>query len=256
MSEADHSPALSQLEQDFDLHIQEFRGGIPTSEDYVYWLQRLSVLTLGYLENDVLGDLFSDPVAFRAIVTGRPSASAFEDLDISTREHERLYRLRVENYLLTPTFQDAYSELKTRANEYVDETGKQPSTYQDLPFALRPSLNQLSRKQRDVLDKLFQDAGFDDREALSDWIRDLVAASRGHVPKKDIHAFSGRDDHVHDVLLNEDSHEEEVRRNFLEKVAAQFLLRYFNNAVRELGQTAAELSEDQGENQYGGALDV
>jgi hypothetical protein len=247
MPDTNHYPALTQLEVEFNEHMREFRDGIETAEDFVYWLQRCSVLTLGCIDDEVLSTLFTDAHAANAILLGQPAQKPRRNPEEEPLETDAdaWYRTQVEASIFTPAFRRAYSGLKSNANEYIEEDAAGPDM--DAPPALRPAIEELSTRQREVLDALFQDDGFSDEARLSEWSRDVVAATRGYAPDAMLKEMTvqTKGPFLHRTLLRTQNLNQAVRRNYLHTFAARFLLPLFNRAVGDLSRTAGEQADDQ-----------
>lgn len=233
-------PALVQLKRDFDTHIQELRGGIETSEELVFWLHRASVLTLGATPDETLTGLTQGHVA-HAILLGRAATKPRRE-ELET-EYDSNMRQRVEDYIFNPIFRSAFRELSQTANEYVDgdETAsmRPQAGRDDAPPALRPAIRALEEEQRDVLERTLQEAGMDSKSDLSDWMRDLVSATRGHISEDFLNGMSGTDRVLRGAALGT-KFEEPVRHRFMQMVAAHKLLPAFNSAIRDLSQISTE----------------
>ena len=241
MPETDYYPALSQLEEEFNEHMRDFRSGIETSEDLVFWLQRSAVLTLGSLDDDFLFKLFTDGYAANAVILGQPASKPRRDPrkeDLET-ESDAWVRGQLEAYKFTPAYRRAYNSLKSAANEYTDDSPDRSSS--DSPPALRPAIQELDERQREVLDDLFQEGGFDSSAALTEWTRDVVAATRGNISDDRLRSLAMRRERVlHEALMGKSGFDPRTRHNFLQRVAAFMFLPNFNKAVRDLSQTASE----------------
>lgn len=246
MPETNYYPALGQLEEEFNDHMRVFRSGIETSEDLVYWFQKVSVLTLGHVDDDVLKALFVEGSSANAILLGHPATKPRRDPRTEDLEEEVdvVTRQKVESHTFTPAFRRAYRKLKSNANEYLDDDA--PAASDDAPPALRPALQELSTRQREVLDEMFQDGGLRDYGELNEWTRDVVAATRAHIPDEYLRglAMKQREPNLQGALLHSGTFDSETRQNFLQTFAATILLPLFNEAVRDLAQTAGEVADD------------
>jgi hypothetical protein len=272
MSETDYFPALTQVEREFNAHMRQFRSGIETSEDLIYWLHRASVLTLGCISNKSLKRVYTDPAIPSCVLLSQPDEKAQrrgED-EALEKPSDEWVRLKLENQVFTPAFRAAYRKLKTNANEYLDEDSVVSAGSDDAPPALRPALQELSVRQQDALDELFQEGGFDSPAAVSEFKRDLVAATRGHVSGSVLRSMTGDGNGGGNVLysailgpgeyeatspLVEPKEDECLRLRLLRSFTANHLLAPFNEAVRDLAATAGEQAET-GSQSSGDTLNV
>ena len=247
-------PALVQLQRDFNAHIGELRGGIESSHDLVVWLHRASVLTLGATPSDTLTGLTQGAVAHAILLGPTATKPRRDEQELSTDKH---VRRRVEDYIFTPIFRAAYRELATDANEYLDEEPPELTDHSDArPPALRPAIRELEADQRDVLDRYLAGGGMESREALSDWMRDLVSATRGHIGEDFLDGMAGTDRVLRSAALGE-RFEEDVRRRYQQWVAAHRLLPAFNAAIRDLSNVSGEVTPEKTRTEtHGDSLNV
>lgn len=236
-----HQPALAQLKYDFDEHMENFRTGVQTSEDLVLWLHKTSVLTLGAIPNKYFTELTQGAIS-SSILLGR-SATNPRRKELET-DYDRSVRRRLEDHLFTPTFQSAFVDLRENATEYISEEettsklDKLPA--EDKPPALRPALSALQEQQRELLEKSLQDDGFETCADLSDWLREVVSATRGHIREGFVDSVAGRDPTLRGAYIADGRFEEPTRQNYLQTVAAHELLPACNLAIRDLSSISGE----------------
>lgn len=245
-------PALTKLEADHDDLVTRLRDGFESSEDLLFWLQEVSVATLGCFPDDDLTDLFLEANAKACLIVGpdRHHTSFDEPPD---HDHAKAYRLRVEEKLLFPEFRQSYRKLRKSANEYVRPEDRPVAQSTD-PVALRPALEELHERQRETIEDALM--GFDSEEALLNWARGLIGASYGQIDRDIITGLRASDAVARDNLrtdtdLRYSLDTERESRYFRKKLIASILLPAFNAGVRKLvdraGEDSAEGDEDDGE---------
>lgn len=243
-------PALSNLEKRQQQLAERLRRGFRETEDLFYWLQDLSVVTFGYIENDFLTGAYTERVMRLLLMTGDGFQGVrFDHLDELDPRKAYEFRLRIEESKLNPAFQAAYRDLRNNANEYVDPEERPPPD-PEAPVALRPSLQRLDERQRAALDTLFD--GFDTSEEILDWGRELNAATYGELPVTLLTRMRGPERVIRHHLLNDSNlkYRTNYAESFREMFAAAHILPAFNNGVRTLTGAAGERSDiDDDENE-------
>jgi hypothetical protein len=168
----------------------DLRSGFPGRRQVVQWYQRAVIRTLGRFADD-------DHVPPRALVRDR---SLLEILIVSEErrhytsdseqplslEDAKSRRRALEERHLLPATTRAYNDLRGAAGEYIevfeDDSDRDPVDFTpetQANLAMRPAFSRLDRLQQRMLTRLW--GGFDDSDALRDWLHDLNRASNGQL---------------------------------------------------------------------------
>lgn len=237
-------PALRNLEEAQQQLAEDLREGFRTREELFFWLQDLSVVSFGYIKNDYLQESYSNGAMRKCLMTGEDFTVSLEHLDDLHPRKCREFRLMFEEKLNGP-FQSAYRDLRANANEYVDPESRPDPNAENVPIALRPSLERLRDRQREALRDLLN--GFEESEEILDWARRLNAATYGELPTRIITGLRGPERPVrHNLMNGEDlefgsDHPLEFRYRF----ASSYVLPAFNKGVREITGAAGETTDDE-----------
>lgn len=247
MSETDTPPtypALRNLEKRQQSCAEALRGGFERDKDLFDWSLELIAVSFGYFSNDFLSAFQSDPTIRLSLLTTEESTINVGGQTRMSQYDRRRLRHNIEEMRLTPVFQQAYKDLRANANEYVDpEARVSPSTVDEkeedeLPIALRPSLQELHDRQKEVLDELL--TGFQKPVEILDWSRKLNAASHGEVPRNLINGLTTREKSMRGYLLGTEG--AELSEMMRKKFASQCILPAFNNGIRTITGAAGERS--------------
>jgi hypothetical protein len=246
-------PALLKLEDDQRRCVETFREGFENEDDALEWSLELMAVSFGYISNELLTALHSETTIRLSMVPAlkgkRNPGKKFP------QEARRHVRHQIEEMRLNPAFRRAYRDLRNSANEYVDpekrpspsEIAKDTPREEDsLPVALRPSLQGLHDRQKEVLRDLL--AGFDSKVEIVDWARSLTAASHGEVPQDMIDRLTTAETTLRLWFLGHPSPEEAKMVRY--KYASQVVLPAFNDGIRTLTGAAGERTaneEDSGD---------
>jgi len=222
------------------------RAGFPRLRDAVAWYQRAQTRTFGFLAEEFAPtDLVRDRTLGAALVTG----SDREDLadDPLSLDMAREYRRRLERVVVRPACNRAYNRLRRRAGEYLQDSEVAPEKVtpeRQSHVAMRPSLERKDREQSAALAELW--GGFDDEDALLDWLHDLDEPSNGALDGR-LAARLGRDETARKHLLADEQAAagvaDTVARRWREHFAALVLLPAFNRGIRRID--SGELVEQQ-----------
>jgi len=245
-------PALSKLEADHDDLVSRLRDGFESSEDLLFWLQEVSVATLGCFPDEDLTDAFVESNSKACLIVGpdRHNTLLDEPTDLGAAKR---FRLGFEETFLLPAFRQSYRKLRKNANEYVRPEDR-PVTRATDPVALRPALEELHERQRETIEDVL--GGFEDEEELLDWVRGLIGASYGQIDRDVITGLRMSDRVSRDNLLSDPSMEysldgERGSEWFRKSLVAVQLLPAFNAGVRKLVDRAGEDSAEEEEDENG-----
>lgn len=245
-------PALSKLEADHDDLVTRLRDGFETSEDLLFWLQEVSVATLGCFPDEDLTDAFVESNSKACLIVGSDRHNTLLD-EPPGLDHAKWFRLGFEETFLMPAFRQSYRKLRKNANEYVRPEDR-PVTRATDPVALRPALEELHDRQRETIEDVL--TGFESDEELLDWVRGLIGASYGQIDRDIITGLRLSDKVARDNLRSDPNlqhsldgdHESDWFRKSL--VAVQ-LLPAFNAGVRKLVDRAGEETSEEEEDENG-----
>lgn len=239
-------PALRNLEVAQQQVAEDLREGFRTKEELFFWLHELTIVSFGYIKTEFLEEAYKHCGMLKCLMTGEDFTISFDHINEMEPWECREFRLRLEEDLNRP-FQKAYRDLRTNANEYVDPENRPDPASDDVPIALRPSLEQLRERQartlRDLLD------GFENTEEILDWERQLNAASHGELPGRLITGLRTPEKTVEHGLLNDDDlkHAPDKPMEFRYLFACTYVLPAFNEGVRTITGAAGETTDDEEE---------
>lgn len=239
-------PALTRLEKHHDELVAELRDGFTSLDEVIFWSQRLSVRTLGVLDDHLFRRIGNDRVLWTTLITTekrtefRPSAPPPESAQ------EMRYLFEVE-YVL-PATRKAFRRLRKSAGEYFDEEEAIAVAGKEF-IAMRPALNHLEERQREILMELL-DGGIDGgRSDLLDWLRDLTGASFGQIDGS-LQTRAYKEEVTSQVLQGESANPE-AGRLARQKLAFTYLLPAFNSGTRKLIGKAGENTTGEGATEGG-----
>ncbi|WP_181693288.1 hypothetical protein [Natronomonas sp. LN261] len=201
----------------------DLRRGVPHRRALIEWYQRATVRTLGRFADSVPPESLLRDDVFVASLTG-------------ASEHAKQYRGRLEDDKLIPATTAAYDELRGGAGEYI-EVFEDDSDFSPMDFdperqanvAMRPGFSYIDRIQQSALSALW--GGFEDRDALRDWLHDLSRATNGQHESELSKRVMG-DANAVACLTNRVS--DEHGRGFRERFAIKKLLPSFAAAVESM----------------------
>lgn len=248
-----YRPSLVKLVGDVSNVEDELLAGFPSRRDVLRWSQRLTVRTLGTIDDDfyrALGRQFRyeqlgedgeqrrQGVLLAALL--EPGARSRELPETGVRE----LRTRLAAVTIRPASHRAFRVLRKSAGEYIDDSaGAEHDPARQLYVAMRPELTELDDRQADVLAALLD--GFGELDDVLKWGDDLELATHGEVPEDYIkRCVTERS--TRRVLLGGSREYGRAR----ELIAAYQLIPRFNAGVRVLVDRAVELPaairEDRG----------
>lgn len=228
-------PSLVHLNQEQLEALRDFkRNGVHNRRELLHWLLRLQYRTLGKLPDFWYYHIATRPAALSVVLTGDERGSYGRgETDVSPDEAEHFRRRLVAKYL-RPACRDALRELRTSSNEYLEEA---LDVEKMASLAMRPALDEFYQRQEEALQSFLD--GFDDVDALDEWLHELDLATFGAIKDVD-DEFDYRvlnETVTQRACLNKRAERYELAR---ERIAARFLLPAFNLAVREVAEKAGE----------------
>lgn len=168
----------------------DLRSGFPGRREAVEWYQRAAIRTLGrFADDDHVPPraLIRDRSLLQILIVGdeRTHYVSAGDDPIPLDEASERRRALEERHLLPATTR-AYNDLRGAAGEYIevfeDNSDRDPVDFtpeSQANLAMRPAFSRLDRLQQIMLDRLW--GGFEDHDALRDWLHDLNRAANGQV---------------------------------------------------------------------------
>jgi hypothetical protein len=250
-------PALQKLSLDaHDLihgsaekDVPGLKGGFSDRAELIQWEQQLAIRSLG----EVPMFLYQGIASQLASANERPIAQALiagSGMNTRTAEH---WRTRVRERVVLPAFDRAFRQLRTSATEYAtgadEDDAHQPLKQRYI--AMRPGLDELNKWQRSALDPVLSEDGFEDGDAILDWLPIVVNATHGEeirLPDDETIAVSEFVARVHDRDPWRELMTDPERQRIREVWAARFLIPTFNAGVRELLGTSGEVAQIESEN--------
>ncbi|MFW6045480.1 MAG: hypothetical protein ACOC8O_01335 [Natronomonas sp.] len=236
-------PALAKLTLDLRRLELELLAGLEGRRDVLEWIQRLSVRTLGEIPDRWYFDL---AVQFRGVPDSGVEKTLLSALiadDHRKRDMDAGDALELRQRLIAitirPTYHAAFRKLRKNAGEYVDADSEKLARHTarlQKYVAMRPALDELEYYQKKTLDDCL--AGFDDKQAILEWGRDVELATHGEIPESFV-ARCYRESSMANVLTGTRT----VDRRARELVVAYYLAPHFNRGVRDLSGRATEQPE-------------
>lgn len=247
MSEAEHEdrprayrPALVSLTEDVRGHARELERGLESERRAVEWVQESTILTLGNMDDLVYQDLArqfrgGQGVLLAAFVVPSQRDPEYHDLPAEAAAD---LRERFVGQFLLPAYQQAFRELRTDVNEYVDEAGEGDAhdPQRQTHVAMRPALTELGDWQERAVTRLLD--GFGARGDILDWAPDVVLATHGQLDRDWVRRVHSERSTVA-TLCGDDEAAAAARRLF----AVYHLLPRFRDGVRVLYGRAGELAD-------------
>ena len=259
-------PSLVKLSTDVREMRQDLLSGFQSVTEILWWLQRLSVRTLGQLPQSLFHRFGrqvrvnvsgQSPVVRALLVPAR--RECVED-EILTYERTTETRERFAARFVAPAFEEAFRDLRTDSTEYVDDSDRDASG--DAPdhdpmrqrhTAMRPALDELERYQRRALGSVLgESSDLQERGDILGWLEALALATHGEAVRvlsdgsvsklEDFGERCYRERETARLLLSGPEH-----RAARELFAARFLLPAFNRGVAVLAGRAGELPDAERE---------
>lgn len=241
-------PALIKLDSDIrDLEAELMRGfGSRTS--LVKWTQQLCVYTLGWVDEDWFIRLAKqfragyDDGRHRTVISCLLAPHA-RQRSIKQDQADEVRR-QIVTQTIRPAKRIAFRQLRSDAGEYAAEagTGAEHDPAKQRYIAMRPAINEIDERQRSVLNRLLSPGGFDDREGILSWTRDLELATHGEIPE----GFATRcyQERATRRALISDGDDYDRAREFF---AAAYLIPVFNRGIADLAGRSKETAQAERE---------
>jgi hypothetical protein len=233
------TPALDKLNDHQRTWLSNWiDAGYDSRRDLLLSLHQMQFWSLGRVPDGWFVDVCSKPVPLSVVITSENRFQWREDpANPGTAKAER--RQLAAKYI-RPAFRTAYRKLRTEAQQYTNEGERVEEVDSTAFFAMRPALDELYRKQSDLLLALL--GGFEDMAAVDDWLARLDKGTLGELHRVE----PDFDWKIHDqrgaqrVLLTDDPKYAQER----ELWGAVYLLPAYNRAVERWAEEADEHRED------------
>lgn len=239
-TETSVTPALDKLNEDQRQWLQRWTvEGYTDRQDLLESLHQMQFWSLGRVPDGWFVEVCTRPVPLSILITSPARHEWREDpVDQHTAEQER--RLWAAKYI-RPAFRAAYRTLRKNVNQYTNEHERIEDATSTKHFAMRPALDELYRKQSDLLLSLLD--GFEDMNAVDDWLSRLDNGTLGelHTVEPDFD-WKIHDSAVAQRVLTEDAEKYKRER---ELWGATYLLPSYNRAVERWAETADEHHEEE-----------
>lgn len=236
-----HRPALQRLTLDLQQMREDLLTGFRRRADVLDWCQRLTIRSLGELEDQFYHELARQ---FRGVPKSGKERVMLSALLVPAKRQRDLGEDAVENFRerlaaesIGRAYHRALRQLRPDAGEYVDDDGYRSDQSDHDPHrqryvAMRPALNELEDQQQRVLDELLD--GLEDREAILGWTEKVELATHGEIPAE----FAERCYRESSTasLLTSGTGATQGRELF----AAHHLIPAFNAGVRDMRSRAGE----------------
>lgn len=219
----------------------DIRAGFPTRRAIIEWYQKATVRSLGHIGGRWPPEsCIGDEVMLAALLADSDDVEILAAGGRIGRVSAKQYRMLLEATVVQPAFNRAYRSIRDSATEYVksDEydgewshTELDPASQANV--AMRPGFQVLDDRQSRSLDQLW--GGFDDVDALSEWIHALSAPANGCVPDGFHESVIVDDVALENLVYNRETVE---ARQYREAFAATSVLPMFVE-----GMEAAEAQE-------------
>lgn len=232
-------PALDALNSVQRNALDRFRDeGFEDRQAFIMWLHDLQYHTLGRVPWWWFYEICTNTVALSVVITSERRQKYRDSLSPAEAKSERR---RMAAKYLRPACRRAYRELRTRADEYLDED---IDFERSNAFALRPALNAYHERQHTALESFLE--GFEDVPALEQWLHDLDRITNGSINdverqlemQFDVQMVSNK------TARRAATHPDDERyQNVRERIAARWILPATNISVRDLALKAGESTE-------------
>lgn len=225
----DQDRLLYDGDQHRDPEIVALSDGFDTYQDALYWYQAAGIRTLGHVEKSLKPEHMLPGGLLNQLVNSQDPYSIW----VRRRLVERL----------DGACKLAYSQFRERANESVqseNETQVDDLDHEKNPL-MRPAFERLEDTQTTALQSLW--LGFDTRESLGRWVRNLSAPTHGEKPEDLLERIISSPVML-DALLDKESKESVALRY---QFAVSEVMPSFFAAARSLhGGERSESSENNG----------
>jgi hypothetical protein len=237
-------PALNRLREEQREALRRFRTvGFDSRAELLVWLHTFQYRTLGRVADWVYVLIPTKDVTVACCLSDAAARERHHPDSSLTAAERRSERRRQASKHLRPACRRALRELRTKANEYADVGDESPPDPDRAPHTvLRPVFDEYHQRQRRRLVEWLR--GFDDVDALAEWVHDFDYDTIG-----ELDSVPGAEEFDYELL-----EKRAARRVALgdepryvrerEHLAARYLLPATNSAVRELAARAAETADD------------
>lgn len=220
------------------------RQGFPNRREVIHWYQRAVVRTFGHIADAwEPKDCVADQTMLSAVIhrdDNRPKRMP--------DDAARSFRQYLESVVVQPACNKAYTDIRTKAMEYVKSESEDGSTWtpRDLDpsnqaaIAMRPGFQSVDEQQDAALRQLW--GGFTDTNSLLDWSMALNSPTNGEIPS-DFSEKITTDEVAMKYLVHD--RDADRARAYREAFAASWLLPAFVDGVvamdaSELAQTTSD----------------
>lgn len=255
-------PALQKLTLDTHRLVNGGADGLPALSDgfdsraeLIRWEQQLAVRSLGQVPMFVFHGIASQLASGR----DRPLVEALVADSTLPDGASAEWRNRVRKKAVLPAFNRAYRELRKQATQYGTRSDEgddhQPLTQRYI--AMRPALDELNEWQRNALVPVLDPDGFEDADAILNWLPVVVNATHGEpieLPDEETVPPAEFVDRLHDRDPWTELLTDPERRRVREAFAARFLIPSFNAGARQLAPIASEVPQTDTENRKSRSL--
>lgn len=240
-----YRPALVNLVNELKQSREQLLEGFDSRRELLEWLQRLTVRTLGQIEQDfyrsfahALHPRDGGEMALLAVVLTEDARTR----DIPEERVERAREMLAAKYIM-PAMHRAYKHLRKDAGEYIaDGRDSEHDPVKQSYIAMRPAFDEIESDQREALTRLLD--GLDEKREIMDWGDVVEQATHGELPEEDFISRCYLERSTSRLLTREST--PEVRRA-RELFAARHLIPAFNLGVRDLAGRAGELPSEEKE---------
>lgn len=243
-----HRPALQKLAIDLRQLREELLEGFVSRRAVLEWSQRLTVRTLGEIDQRWYLELARQ---FRGVPSSGCERALMSALLVPSQRQRDLepaavdeLRERMAAVLLGSSEHRALRQLRDDAGEYLDDSdaggGSKHNPKLQRFIAMRPALDELEQYQQETLEDCLD--GLDDRGAILKWGDDLELATHGELPGSLLER-AYREPSTAALLTSSEPADRRARELF----AAHHVIPAFNRGVRDLAGRAGEQPDDQKE---------
>jgi hypothetical protein len=218
----------------------ELLDGLASRRAVIEWCQRVIVRTLGSVDDRIFRGVarqFADPFDGEGALLAAMLAPEARSRPIDEPTARELRERFLATYV-GPAFRAAFVDLRKGAGEYLEpaEEGDAHRPDGQRWIAMRPSLSELDRYQRETLQRCLD--GLEDTGEIFEWSTAVTLATHGEASD----GFLERcyiEDGTRELLLGDDSASASAREHF----AAFHLLPRFNAGARDLAGRSGELPD-------------
>jgi hypothetical protein len=218
----------------------ELLDGLDSRREVLEWCQRVIVRTLGSVDDRVFRGVarhFGDPYDGEGPLLGAMLTEDSRERPLDQATARDLRERFLASYV-GPGFREAFVALRKGAGEYLEPAKEGDAHRPDGQrwIAMRPSLSELDRYQRETLGRCL--AGFEDSGEILEWSTAVTLATHGEASDGFLErCYSERG--TRELLLGDDSASGSAREHF----AAFHLLPKFNRGARDLAGRSGELPD-------------